>query len=685
MTLEPLLVRTSSDYNVRTPTTPSGGQLTEDNNNNNNNNNSNSNPISQKVLKILINPIDDIKTRSALEALSEIYNVNSVIQRRNLRGNIERKAIEASINFLEIFGKVNEQLTVIESEIKEMNTFCDEITQSLESANRQTALLLEQSDILKSQRETCKTRKVLIDAFLERFTLSEKEVSILSSSESEICPDFFRALKHLQQIHGDCESLLITENQRAGLEIMERMNSIQETAFDKLYRWTQTESRTLSRETQEVPAILRHALRALKQRPVLFQSCLEELVHIKRNAIMRSFTEALTRGGPGGTPRPIEIHAHDPLRYVGDMLAWVHQNVASEKEYLEGLFEPKRKEEMRSPYEEGSEEEEDITRESDDIIIQDLLDRDLDGTCRPLKTRVEQVLGSHPGAITAYRILNLIQFYNITISRILGPNASLSITLQEITESASRVFFNTLNNQAEQLLRYIQGPAPDLTSPPAVKDTVLQLNEIMASYETSLVTVAEREHDFRAVLDAILDPLFQMCELGAKDLSKFNKAIYMSNCLYYVQSSLSKYSFTHGRMIAIERQIEENMEILVDCQYAKLLQHSGLEPIIQVMETKDENIPLSLIQNMDTKSLTNVMARLDSFLSLADNDDDTFKLQGNPTQLVKKVNYRVSKMFVDTYKRISDAIKDPKNKYEFPATILARTVDEVENLLMMDY
>lgn len=57
----------------------------------------------------------------------------------------------------------------------------------------------------------------------------------------------------------------------------------------------------------------------------------------------------------------------------------------------------------------------------------------------------------------------------------------------------------------------------------------------MASYETSLITVAERENDFRTVLDAILDPLFQMCELGAKDLSKFNKAIYMINCLYYVQ------------------------------------------------------------------------------------------------------------------------------------------------------
>lgn len=42
--------------------------------------------------------------------------------------------------------------------------------------------------------------------------------------------------------------------------------------------------------------------------------------------------------GPGGTPRPIELHSHDPLRYVGDMLAWLHQATASEKEHLQSLL-----------------------------------------------------------------------------------------------------------------------------------------------------------------------------------------------------------------------------------------------------------------------------------------------------------------------------------------------------------
>ena len=67
-------------------------------------------------------------------------------------------------------------------------------------------------------------------------------------------------------------------------------------------------------------------------------SCIEELTQIRKVAVARSFLDALTRGGPGGMPRPIELHAHDPLRYIGDMLAWIHQSSAGEKEIMEGLL-----------------------------------------------------------------------------------------------------------------------------------------------------------------------------------------------------------------------------------------------------------------------------------------------------------------------------------------------------------
>src|SRR5438128_1819865 len=92
--------------------------------------------------------------------------------------------------------------------------------------------------------------------------------------------------------------------------------------------------------------------------------------------------------------------------------------------------------------------------------------------------------------------------------------------------------------------------------------------------------------------------------------------------------------------------------------------------------------PLSLVPNMDTRSLTSALARLDSFLTLA--DTDAFRLSGNPKLLVKRVNQRVTRMFVEAYRRLTEAIHDPKNRYEFPATILVRTVDEVETILLQD-
>lgn len=64
----------------------------------------------------------------------------------------------------------------------------------------------------------------------------------------------------------------------------------------------------------------------------------DEYCGSRRNAIVKSFIDALTKGGPNGNPRPIELNSHDPIRYMGDMLAWIHQATASENEFLRSLF-----------------------------------------------------------------------------------------------------------------------------------------------------------------------------------------------------------------------------------------------------------------------------------------------------------------------------------------------------------
>ncbi len=45
-----------------------------------------------------------------------------------------------------------------------------------------------------------------------------------------------------------------------------------------------------------------------------YRYVIDEYCTVRRGLVARSFLDALTIGGPHGTPRPIELHAHDPAR-----------------------------------------------------------------------------------------------------------------------------------------------------------------------------------------------------------------------------------------------------------------------------------------------------------------------------------------------------------------------------------
>ena len=73
-------------------------------------------------------------------------------------------------------------------------------------------------------------------------------------------------------------------------------------------------------DVPDVNPVLQHAANALRERPVLFRYCSEEVATARHNAVFQNFVAALTQGGQGGMPRPIEIHAHDPLCVSNPML-----------------------------------------------------------------------------------------------------------------------------------------------------------------------------------------------------------------------------------------------------------------------------------------------------------------------------------------------------------------------------
>uniref|UniRef100_A0A8C8A0N5 Conserved oligomeric Golgi complex subunit 6 n=1 Tax=Oryzias sinensis TaxID=183150 RepID=A0A8C8A0N5_9TELE len=482
------------------------------------------NPLSRKLNKILETRLDNDKEMlEALKALSVFFTENSLRTRRNLRGDIERRSLTINEDFARIFQEVKEELESVHEDVQDMSTCCEEMTSRLKAAKEKTQDLIVKTNKLQGENR-------------------------------------------VKQIHEDVKILLRTNQQTAGLEIMEQMAVLQETSYEQLYRWAQNECRGLTQETCDISPVLTQAMEALQDRPVLYKYTLDEFGTARRCAVVRGFIDALTRGGPGGTPRPIEMHSHDPLRYVGDMLAWLHQATASEKEHLEALLKQ-------------------VTLQDLEDNMQEVVGHITEGVCRPLKVRIEQVIVAEPGAVLLYKLSNLLKFYHHTISSIIGTSvASLLMTIEEMHLLSKKMFFNSLSLHASRLMDKVELPPADLGPTASITQTLSLLREVLTSHDSSVVPLDARQADFAQVLSCILDPLLQLCTVSASNLGTADMASYMVNSLYVMKTTLALFEFTDKRLEMLEFQIEAHLDTLINEQASYVLTRAGLSYIYNCVQ-----------------------------------------------------------------------------------------------------
>lgn len=172
--------------------------------------------------------------------------------------------------------------------------------------------------------------QIIVMKMMHTLQLTPTEMAVLQNYEDPITSEFFSSLQKAHLIHQQCKTILSNGHQPTAFEIMEQMAMVQEKALERLYRWTQQQCRNT--EAPEGNLLLTQAVARLQDRPILLKYCqislkvyfnfnhlydryiVDEFCTVRRSVVVRSFLDALTKGGPNGTPRPIELHAHDPAR-----------------------------------------------------------------------------------------------------------------------------------------------------------------------------------------------------------------------------------------------------------------------------------------------------------------------------------------------------------------------------------
>jgi hypothetical protein len=503
----------------------------------------------------------------ALKSLSEFYSseLSTEETKRHLRSSLEHREVRAHKRFLQAFKQINCELDLIDENVSNLQRTCLEVSKKLHAVRLTTSHLVQQTHMLQEKKVTLETQTVLVETFLTRFQLSESDATALEKDDIE--QPFFNSLNRIIQIRKDCSGLLLAyQQQRVALDIMDSLAERLECAYERLYRWVQKKSQQMT-GLRDVDTNFFTAFNLLKQMPLYFQHCTQELCQTRRLLLVRQFLSSLTLGGSHGT-RSIDSQAADPQRYVNDIFAWIHQAVASEREYVSALFVISNFDtgtyriDFISDGKESPAASSSIGPSEAEQALQ-IMASIFEGVSRPLKIRIEQAISSRPGLIVSFKLWNLIGYYSEAIGHFFPPLSSVRETLNGLHLSSKKVVFDLLEKQTMQF-KHALTYSHDLSPPRAIIDMAQQLRDLLDLSSQSFTSSQDLEANISSVLTTILDPLLEVTTRSAQNLSVSDAAVFQINIMDLLQSTLQQHEqLTATRLELLLFTCSQNIDRLV--------------------------------------------------------------------------------------------------------------------------
>jgi conserved oligomeric Golgi complex subunit 6 len=559
--------------------------------------------------------------------------------------------------------------------IATLNNTCDEMRKHIAQAKQETGPMLEEASLLMATKKETEAKQEILNAFNKHFIVSNKDLSALTSSMEPVDDRFFEVLARVKQIHEDCEALLESEDQTLGMELMEQTSRDLDAAFKKLYQWIQREFKTLDLEDPHISGSIRRALRVLAERPSLFQNCLDFFAEAREHTLSDAFrialTEAVGASEGASSAKPIEFSTHDLLRYLGDMLAWVHSSSVSEKESLEGLFISDGAEIAKGikagrdnePWSRLRSEETEKQNGDESVFdgqkaLNDLVNRNLAGICHTLRQRIEVAIRNNDDPVLVYKALHLLRFYHDIFSKLLGPGSGLAETLRALDAKIFEHFEHILQSEADGAG---DESLPSDHSVPATLTTALdRLGVLLRSVTDASVAEVDR------LLSVALTPFLETCEEMADEISDpMQRAIFRLNQGLTIRSSPDIAPQIPETSVIMQGLAKGTIALtgeLLDLQHEFLLKESGLQALLDSSLFSEKATSARAEGEADGDELTvemlqDVAAKLDAFLPNAQLDalDNLKSLKDKVA--AKEITEAAIKMFCDDFEQVEHAIE----------------------------
>lgn len=411
--------------------------------------------LSTRLARVLNTPLSDNTIREIFAFLElKVDNIDNLVEpgvvgsvsRKQFRGTIEGDLIQSQSHILKEYQPVIKQLKALEDKLKAVNNYLKHATEKIEED--ETAMNSFHDKVKKSQREktAIELKKSLLTSFKKKFTLNEYEEFVLN--EGEINDEFFQTLIKAESISEDCSILLSLNNPQLGLKIMNRINTLINKAIDRIITFSnKTLSNLYALNTKSKLDTLHICLKYLKNKLNYFSSIINTFAESRSKVIVDEFLTQVgsnkMRESDSGkrlsvstdqSSRPVMLSAHDPVRFIGDLLAYVHSVVLNENELIASIF----------TFEAATDDE----KKEFEGISKEITTKAVTALSKPMKSKIDQVLSTESKLATIFQIFNTLDLYDLMFSKQLTENeGTLLKSIKDLIRLSQDKITTIINNR----------------------------------------------------------------------------------------------------------------------------------------------------------------------------------------------------------------------------------------------
>lgn len=586
--------------------------------------------LNARLSRVLSNPISDSNIREIFISLEQkTVNPDEIVEpgivgtmgRKRLRSDIESDLIKSQSLVLKEYLPAFKNLRNLELKLNNLNKLYDIITENIKKDYESSKDFKEQVNKLTAKRREIALKKSLLSSFKKNFTLSEYEDHLLGNGE--INEDFFLALANAERIHENCSILLSSDNPKLGLKIMSKMNSHINKSMERIVQFcNKTFGNLYSLNTKSRLQTLHICLKYLSLKPTYLSSVMHGFTESRSRILVDELltqingnldrTESAANGDTGSivggsgssvisrtgrrrssTSRPMLLSAHDPVRFIGDLLAYVHSVVVNEIETIDNIFHTN----------------EPAFQSMGSKMVVSILS----SLSKPIKSRIDQILSSQVKISTIYSIHNLLDLYVMMYEKQLKhdnhvqeqeiPDSDLLSTIQLLSKTSVERLFSLIRNKLLTIRNSNQAQLEinSLLQPPEwIIEFYLDILPILDNTSSETIMNLDEQHNLEFMKLIVNEPIeiFQAhCKAAAaaaisssssvlvnsEILDKRDQLILRGNFLDLILSKITPITLLNDKVLELHETMNKITKDLTALQAEDLYANCGFTNYVNIV------------------------------------------------------------------------------------------------------